>query len=233
MQSAGWSRIAGALIALAAAPDGQAVGQEVTLRAATASGGVVKAERSAPLHVTIDSARSAFAGELVVSWGDARLRRHVALPSPGRRSFELLVRTAEPEATIQVELVSQNRSVQTVDVPVRVLPPDAPVLLCVMSTDGSTADAGCAATTSPDLLPRSLRGYEAIDEVAWPSGGSSLSAEQRTAFERWQALRGFQAGGFLVYKGTSAALYSNRSPVVHEDSLIAMRITRGICDLSR
>src|SRR5687767_1083188 len=106
MQAARWSRIARALIALATAAAGEAVGQDVTLRAATASGGVVKAGRSAPLHVTIDSARSKFSGELLVSWGDARLRRQIALASPGRRNFELHVRTADPEATIQVELVS-------------------------------------------------------------------------------------------------------------------------------
>ena len=197
MSAARWSRVAGALFALVTAPAGEAVGQDITLRAGTASGAVVKADRWAPIHVTIDSSRSALTGELFVSWGDARLRRQITLASPGRRNFELHVRTAEPEASIRVELVSENRTAQAVDVPVRVLPADAPVTLCVLSTDGSTADAGCTATTVPELLPRSLRGYEAIDHVAWPAGEGRLSPEQRAAFDRWQAFRALEQSGDL------------------------------------
>jgi hypothetical protein len=196
-RAAGWSRVAGALIALVTVGAGHARGQDITLRATTASGAVVKADRWVAVHVTIDSSRSAFTGELSLSWGDARLRRHIALASAGRRNFELHIRTAEPEASIRVQLISEQRVVHAVEVPVRVLPADAVVTLCVLSTDGSTAGGECTATTVPDLLPRSLRGYEAIDRVAWPVAGTQLTAEQRDAFKRWQAFRGLEQSGDL------------------------------------
>ena len=72
MQSARWSRIAGALIALAVSPTRAAAAQGVALRAAAAAGGIVKAERWASIVVTLDSSRGTFNGELLLTWEKRR-----------------------------------------------------------------------------------------------------------------------------------------------------------------
>ena len=77
----------------------------------------------------------------------------------------------------------------------RVLDATDPVTLCVASTDGSTPDTSCTATTTPALLPRSARGYEAIDRLVWPAGERRLSIEQRLALERWQSFRQLEESG--------------------------------------
>ncbi len=133
----------------------------------------------------------------MVSWGDARLRREIALPSSGRRQFEVHLRTADPQGVIRVRLTSQGQELQMVEAPVRILPLDEPVALCVMSTEGSTADARCTCATTSNLLPRSIRGYDAIDQVVWPTGERQLSEEQRVAFHRWQALKTIEQSGDL------------------------------------
>jgi hypothetical protein len=48
-------------------------------------------------------------------------------------------------------------------------------------------------------LPRSARGYDAADRVAWPADGSvRLGPDQRSAYLRWQALHALEESGLLA-----------------------------------
>jgi hypothetical protein len=186
---------AGILLMLAATSSADA--QDVRLRAVSGTGGVVKARRWTPIVIELDSSRSSFRGQLMLSFGDAVLQRQVFLPSPGRRQFELYLRTASPESTARVELRSADVRIAAADVPLRVVPADQGVTLCIVSADGTSPGGPCTATTSAELLPRSMRGYAAIDDVAWATGGARLTDEQRTALGRWQAFRRLETSGDL------------------------------------
>ena len=191
-----WSLVAGAMVVAAAALPGEVAGQHVAVAAALSTGEVVRGDRWTPLVVTVDSAGPSLTGELRVVWGDARVRRPIELASPGRRQFEFLIRTPEPEPTIRVHLDSDGRRMQTTVVAVRVLPPGEPFTLCVLSENGSSPDAACTATTPADRLPRSVRGYEAVDELVW-ARDTPLSAGQRQAVQHWRALRELERSGDL------------------------------------
>ena len=127
---------AGILLMLAATSSADA--QDVRLRAVSGTGGVVKARRWTPIVIELDSSRSSFRGQLMLSFGDAVLQRQVFLPSPGRRQFELYLRTASPESTARVELRSADVRIAAADVPLRVVPADQGVTLCIVSADGTS-----------------------------------------------------------------------------------------------
>ena len=189
-----WCLVAATLLAL---PVAAAARPNVTMEAAAGVGGIVKAARWASLRVGIASAERAFHGELHVSWGDRELRRAVSLPSPGQRQFELYVRTSDPRGAIRVRLIAADQVVETIDVPVRIVAATEAVTLWVVSRDGAVPHGPCAATASADRLPRSPRGYEAIDAIVWPGGGIDLSADQRAALTQWQRFRALEQSGDL------------------------------------
>jgi hypothetical protein len=175
-----------------------AASTDVTLTATAAAGGVVKAGRWTPLIVTIDSKEDTFEGDLVIAWGDTRLRRQLAFASRGRRELDLYLRTSSPENTIQVRLLSQGVEVRRTDVPVIIFAQSDPVTLCVMAADGAGGDHACTATVQASLLPRSMRGYESVDRLVWPAAAVRLSAEQQVALTRWQSIRPLELSGDLA-----------------------------------
>lgn len=187
---------ASALIALATLCVNQAAaegGQDVVVRATAGIGQAVKAERWAPVLVSIDSSLP-FTGELIVSWGNVRVRRALVLPSAGRRQLQLYLRTSEPEGSIRLRLMSGDREIQAMDVPVRIVPASEPLTLCVNS-ERERPQGECTAHASTDLLPRSARGYDAVDRIVWSDADTRLSEEQRSAIRQRQVLHSLDLSG--------------------------------------
>jgi hypothetical protein len=168
-------------------------GQDVIVQAAAGIGQVVKADRWAPILVSLDSSLPTFTGELLVSWGDVHLRRVIALPSPGRRQLELYLRTPDPDGTIRVRLVSGNRELQSLDLPVRIVAPAEPVAICVDAGDARQDE--CSVRATAESLPRSVRGYDVGDRIVWTDAGERLTTEQRTAIQQHEALHSLNASG--------------------------------------
>jgi hypothetical protein len=199
-----------ALLALAqpalAQPAGGPAG-DVQLHAEAGIGGIAKAHRWTPVRVVIEHSGRRFDGELVVTWGDATLRRPIVLASPGSRTFELYLRTAEAEGAVQVRLTGNpddaasgapgDADPDAVEARVRVLRPDEAVVLCIVPPLSAVEAGGCSAAIVADAAPASARGYEAVDEVRWPGGPVRLSAEQQDAFDVWSTLRQLDEAGDL------------------------------------
>jgi hypothetical protein len=196
---------AAALFALAS----PAPAADATLQASAGLGGVAKPGRWMPVLVSVTSSGGELAGDLTLEWGDVRLRRTLSLASPGTRTFELYVRTGEPSAVLHVRLRASGTELARADIPVRVLAPDEPAVVCVTSrSPGAITDPSCTASTTLDALPSSPRGYEVADAVVWPdvgggtgappdSLGRRMTAGQRMALAQWQALRRLDATGDL------------------------------------
>ena len=225
--------LVGALIALATLAEARQHegGQGVAIRASAGIGGIVKADRWMPVMIGIDSSLESFTGDILVTWGDARLRRAIALPSPGTRQLELYVRTAEPDGVVRVRLVSGGRETQSIDVPVSIVPPSEPVALCIGTDVPSTQASGlsqleeyyprvrpdrefpaatserpvvirerrstrCTARTTTAELPRSVRGYDAVDRIAWQADAhGQASDEQREAVRRREVVHALDVSG--------------------------------------
>jgi hypothetical protein len=170
---------------------------EPTLKVSAGLGGFVKAGRWAPVRVDIDNPRGASSAELELHWGDATVKRQIALASSGIRRFDLFIRTADAGSLIRVTLRSHDREFVT-EQPVTVLAHDTPVTLCVNGVDGWLPDAsGCTVTLAPRELPSSARGYEIVDEVIAAEDPRALPAATRLALERWRSLRALEASGDL------------------------------------
>ena len=169
-----------------------------TLDAAAGLGGLAKAGRWTPLVVSVATDRDALDAELVVVWGDTRLTRPVAVAPGTRKEFELYLRTSDPRATIDVHLQSAGRDVAVARAPVRVLGGDDHVTLCVVADAASSIDVpACTATVLARTLPRSPRGYEVADDVAWPGTRIGVTAEQDEALRAWRSLEALDASGDL------------------------------------
>jgi hypothetical protein len=187
------------LVAIMLAHAVPALSATLTIAADAGLGGVSKAGRWTAVRVLVDNTGRDLAGDLVASWGDFEVRRHVTLPSPSRKQFEILVRTTEVEGSVRLRVLSEDVEVGRVDAPVRLVAPDEPVTLCVHAR-GATAylGAGCSAATTADRLPASARGYDAIDRVIWPEGEQPLTPEARLAFDRWRWMRALDETGDLT-----------------------------------
>ena len=182
-----------AVLAAAPARAGQAV---ITVQAGL--GGLARPGRWMPVRVDVETrsetSADAAAGEIVVEWGDARVRRALTLASPSHKQVELYIRTADARDSITVRVLVADREMATTVTPVRLVAPAEPLTVCVASvntwpTNGTT----CAATINPESLPRSWRGYAAADDVVWPSGGKpTLTAEQHTALDRWRLVQAIE-----------------------------------------
>lgn len=169
-----------------------------TLDAAAGLGGLAKAGRWTPLTVSIASDREALEGELVVAWGDARVRRAVTLSPGTRKTFELYVRTTDPRGAIGVRLQSAGRDLAVANAPVRVLGADDRVTVCVLADAASSLDStACTATVLARSLPQSPRGYEVADDLVWPGTHSGITPEQDAAVRAWRSLEALDASGDL------------------------------------
>jgi hypothetical protein len=167
------------------------------LKVSAGLGGFVKAGRWAPVRVEITNPHGASSAELELHWGDATVKRQIALASSGVRRFDLFIRTADAGSLIRATLRSQDREFVT-EHPVTVLAHDTPVTLCVSGVDGYLADASrCTVTLTPRELPSSARGYEIVDDVIGVEDQRAIPVATRTALGRWRSLRALEAAGDL------------------------------------
>ena len=141
-----------------------------------------------------ETSAAAAAGEIVVEWGDARVRRAMTLASPSHKQVELYIRTADARDSITVRVLVADREMATTVTPVRLVAPAEPLTVCVAPVKTwPTSGVTCAATINPESLPRSWRGYAAADDVVWPPGGKpTLTAEQHTALDRWRVVQAIE-----------------------------------------
>jgi hypothetical protein len=193
------ARIVLLLACCLAAASGASAREAVTLAADAGLGGIAKPGRWTPVRVTIESASETVAGDLVVDWGSARVRRAVNLTAPSRWQVELYIRAADVREIIRVRLVSNGRDLAAADVPIRIARPDEPVTLCLGSAPGP-AGPTCTVTVAPAALPHSWRGYDAANQVVWPDGDpSALAVDQRDALDAWRAIRPIDDAGNLTW----------------------------------
>lgn len=176
--------------------------QTVTVNASAGLGGLCRPGRWAPVRVDVESrgrsvSSEAASAEIVIEWGDARVRRAITLASPSRKQVELYIRTADARDSMKVRILIDDREVASTVAPVRLLAPADPLTVCVSSAGTwSAPGVTCAATVNPDVLPRSWRGYAAADDVVWPSEGKpALTAEQHTALDHWRAVQAIENAG--------------------------------------
>ena len=177
--------VAGAAVATA---DAAAVTAEAGL------GGLSRPGRWTPVRVSIDAANASISGEIIVEWGSARARRTITLSAGSRKLVEMYIRTPDVRETIVVRLVSEGRDLAAVEVPIRLARPEEVFTLCV-AADAWPASRECSTTQATAHLPRSWRGYDAVDDVVWPSSAVPLEREQQTALTQWQAIHRLEESG--------------------------------------
>jgi hypothetical protein len=180
------------------APIGSAYAGTLTLTAQAGLGGVGRVSRWAPVRVSVDNSDRDFAGDIVVSWGDAVVRRALTLGSPARADIVLYIRSADVRDLVSVKLESHGVVVQSVDAAIRLQSGDADVTLCVGSTAAAGTRDDCAARISPAALPRSMRGYDAFDGIRWQGTTPDvLERDQQIAWEQWTAKRQLDNAGVI------------------------------------
>jgi hypothetical protein len=131
---------------------------------------------------------------VIVSWGDAAVRRRVTFASSGRKRFTVYLRTLEPGSTVGVRLTDSDAHVET---PVRVLPYDVPVTLCIAAVASVPAEPDrCSVILTPDQLPSSARAYEVVDEVL-TAADVQLRTIASQALPQWRSLRALDVSGDL------------------------------------
>ena len=178
--------VSGAAVATA---DAAAVTAEAGL------GGLSRPGRWTPVRVSIDAANASISGEIVVDWGSARARRTITLSAGSRKLVEVYIRTPDVRETIVVRLVSDGRDLAAVEVPIRLARPDEAFTLCVAAADAWSASRECSTTQATAHLPRSWRGYDAVDDVVWPAGAVPLEREQQLALTQWRAIHALEESG--------------------------------------
>ena len=182
---------------LVAALDAQYAGaQDLTLTATAGLDGVGRPGRWAPVRVTVENQGADVNGALVIEWGTTRLTHAVALPAPSRRDFELYIRSDDARDVIGVRLESSGRVVKTTEAPVRLAGNDERLTACVgspVSPSGEPVD--CSLALSPAGLPRSWRGYDAVDRVEVSSASLDLAGEPRRALDLWRRVRQVEEAG--------------------------------------
>jgi hypothetical protein len=185
--------------------------------------GVSKAGRWTPVRVIVDNTGEDFSGELVVTWGDFESRRDIALPAPSRKRYQVYARTGDGEGAIKVQLVSRGVEIRAIEVPIRIVPPDEPIRVCVAppSAQGLAVQESCSATITADTLPDSPRGYDAVDGVFWPLGNLSIGADQRIALDRWQPFHALEAAGDLDVTPRALPPSVRRGLPAHSRQLVA------------
>ena len=170
----------------------------LTVTAQAGLGGLGRTGRWTPLHVSIDNTDRDVAGDIVVSWGDAVVRRAFTLGHPARTDVVLYIRSADVRDLVSVRLESNGTALQSVDVPIRLQPPDEDVTLCVGASNLTEPGGVCAATVTAAALPRSMWGYDAVDHLRWDGAAQdALDGEQRMALTRWMAKRALEDAGVM------------------------------------
>ena len=177
----------------AAAPD------RALLRAEAGLGGFARPGRWTPVRVEIDNTGRDLAGEIVLEWGDARVHRAIDVPAPSRTIVELYIRTGDARGSMSARLLADGATLSALDLRVRIVADGDPFILCAASATAAPAGTfPCTATIAPQMLPRSMRGYAAADEVRLQAGAEAqLTAPQRTALRRWRTYNALDADGLL------------------------------------
>ena len=189
------------LAALAGVP--ARAGEIATIKGSAGLGGLCRPGRWTPVRVEIDYRGDDAAGDIVVDWGGARVRRAISLASTTRKQVELYIRTADPRDTIVVRLLGDGREIAAAELPVRLVPPSDPLVVCVAApASWPTGGRACSVTMPVDALPRSWRGYGAADELKWePAGKPALSAEQSAALNQWRTVQAIEEAETLSPHG--------------------------------
>ena len=169
-----------------------------SLVATAGLGGLARPGRWAPVHVTVTNTDARLACDLVVSWGDATVRRRVVFESPGIRQIDLHIRTTNVESQLQVRFEGGGDEPAVLTVPIGIVRDDQRFILCIADDPGvPSTEAECTASVRAAALPVSPRGYEAVDLVSWPLGRARLTPEQAAALTQWEALKRLDASGDL------------------------------------
>lgn len=187
-----------------------AADQTVTLKAAAGLGGLCRPGRWTPVRVDVDARGSSVSDdvatrEIVVEWGDARVRRTISLASPSRKQFELYIRTPDARDSMTVRLLADGHEIAAAEATVRLVAPADPLTVCIAPANtwsvsgvpvrrSAEREGGtCSTTLNPDALPRSWRGYGAADDVMWQSGSKPIvTGEQQTALNQWRAVQAIE-----------------------------------------
>jgi len=169
-----------------------------TLTATAGLNGLVRASRWTPVRVLLTVTDGGTSGDLEVAWGNATLRRRVVFDSAGTRRMDFHIRTPDAEPQIRIRF-SQPPGVSTsIEVPVQIIRDTDRIEVCVVPEQTEfTSDSTCATRVAPADLPVSLRGYEAVDAVAWPIGRVGLPPAQAAALAQWETLKRLDASGAL------------------------------------
>ncbi len=185
--------LAAVILSLAAA--GTASAATPLLKASAGLGGVGRPGRWMPVRITLQTAGLDLQGEVVAEWGGAVVRHAASVTAPGRKEFDLLVRTSDAAAHVTVRFESTDAAPISVELPVQMAATDDVVTVCVIAPTALLSTEGCTATMVPEALPRSLRGYDAADRVVWPGAAIDLAPAQAVALERWRSIRALEDGG--------------------------------------
>lgn len=188
-------RVAACLVLALSAVRVEADGRDradVTVRAAAGLGGLARAGRRMPVALVVESAGAPFAGTVEATLDNQRVTRDVVLGGAGRQSLELyLIAPDTDAATVRVQL---SPGVSAANVPVRIVPGDAPFILCVSAAGVAPAGVSCTTTVEAAALPVSWRGLEATDDIVWaPAARAALPHEQRLAVARAIAVRAWNS----------------------------------------
>ena len=166
-----------------------------TLTAEAGLGGMSRPSRWTPVRVSVDAANADITGEIVLDWGSAQARRTITVSAGSHKQFEMYIRTPDVREAIVVRLVSNGRDLASVDAPNRVARPEDALTLCVAAANAWPSRQDCSTTQSAAQLPRSWRGYDAVDEVVWPAGAQPLEHAQQTALAQWKAIHALEESG--------------------------------------
>lgn len=172
-----------------------AAAADLILSARAGLDGVTRPGRWAPVVVTVENRSQPLTGDLIVEWGEARVRQAVELPAPSTKRVTLFIRTGDVRESMSVRVEADGEQITSIDVPVRIAPADAHVLLCIGDPGGGGADAArCTVSLPAAAIPASARAFDAADEV--DSGtGTDLSGAHVDALALWSAARRVEAAG--------------------------------------
>src|SRR5690349_16135478 len=136
-----WRVSAFVIVATVLAPAASSFAGTLALKAQAGLAGLGRAGRWAPVHISVDNTDRDFTGDLVVSWGDAVVRRALTLGNPARADLVLYVRAADVRDVVSVRMEANGAVLQSVEAPIRLQSLDEDLTLCVGSGDGTGSDA--------------------------------------------------------------------------------------------